>query len=241
MKKKIIVVLGPTASGKSNLAIQIAKQFNGEIISVDSRQIYKGMDIASNKITKQEMDNIPHYLLDIIDPDQKFNLHNYQQLTFQTIDKIHQKNKLPILVGGTGLYICSIIQNYDIDNDKTRDCPYNYLVFGINPDREELYNKINQRVDKMLEDGSLDEVKQIYNKYKNKKLHSLTGIGYKEIIQYLDQKIDLNTAIEKIKQHTRNYAKRQMTWFRRMEKQGIKIHWNKPMSAIQKLIKEFLL
>jgi tRNA dimethylallyltransferase len=241
-KQKIIVVLGPTAAGKSDLAVQIAKDFDGEIISADSRQIYKGLDIASNKISKNEMQDVPHHLLDIVNPDQDYSLYNWQQGAFEAIKKILTKNKIPIIAGGTGLYICSVIQNYDMHPDKPslRECPYDFVVLGIDPEREKLYTKINKRVDKMLDDGSIDEVKKIYKKYTNKKLPALTGIGYKQIIEYLDEKISLEEAIDKIKQSTRNYAKRQMTWWRRMEKQGIKIHWNQNSQEIKKLLANFL-
>jgi tRNA dimethylallyltransferase len=241
-KQKIIVVLGPTAAGKSALAVKIAKNFNGEIISADSRQIYKGLNIASNKITKQERQGIPHYLLDIVKPNEKYNLYNWQKDAFKIIDKILTKNKLPIIAGGTGLYISSILQNYDLNpkEPKLRDCPYNSLVFGLSPDRDKLYQKINKRVEKMISDGSITETKRLYKKYPNKKLIALNGIGYKEIIEYLDKKISLEDAIEKIKQNTRHYAKRQITWVRRMEKQGIKIHWNKINKEIKKTIKKFI-
>ena len=200
------------------------------------------MDIASNKITNTEMKSIPHYLLDIVNPDQDYSLYNWQQDTFTKIEEILAKEKTPIIAGGTGLYICSVIQNYDIDpkEPSLRECPYDFIVLGIDPDREKLYTKINKRVDRMIDDGSIDEVKNIYKKYPNKKLVALTGIGYKQIIEYIDEQISLEEAIEKIKQSTRNYAKRQMTWFRRMEKQGIKIYWNKNSQEIKKLLKDFL-
>lgn len=241
-KQKIIVVLGPTAAGKSALAVKIAKNFNGEIISADSRQIYKGLNIASNKITKQEKQGVPHYMLDIVKPNEEYNLYNWQKDAFKIIDKILVKNKLPIIAGGTGLYISSVLQNYDLNpkEPKLRDCPYNFIVFGLSPDREKLYQKINKRVEKMISDGSIAESKRLYKKYPNKKLVALNGIGYKEIIEYLDGKISLEDAIEKIKQNTRHYAKRQMTWFRRMEKQGIKIYWNKNNKEIKKAIKKFI-
>ena len=241
-KAKIIVVLGPTAAGKSDLAVKIAKNFNGEIISADSRQIYKGMNIASNKITKYEKQGILHYMLDIVRPDEEYNLYNWQNDAFKIIEKIIAKNKLAIIAGGTGLYICSILQNYDLNpkEPKLRDCPYDFLVFGLSPDRAKLYQKINKRVEKMISDGSITETKRLYKKYQNKKLVALSGIGYREIIEYLDGKISLESAIEKIKQNTRHYAKRQMTWFRRMEHQGIKIHWNKNDKEIKKTIKQFI-
>ena len=292
---KIIVVLGSTATGKSDLAVQIAKKFNGEIISSDSRQIYKKLNIGSNKITKKEQDGIKHYLLDMVNPDEEFTLYDWQKQCFQTIEKILEKNKLPIIAGGTGLYISSILQNYkipktnsklkkelnkktlkelvkelkkvdkniDIDfNNKTKviralehslsfntsiveerktsDCPYEYLVFGIDIPREILYKKINKRVDQMMKIGLLREVKKVYRKYKNNNYPSLSGIGYKELIMYLNKKIDLLESIELIKKNTRNYSKRQKTWFRRMEKQEIKIHWNKSFPQTVKLIDKFI-
>lgn len=249
LKDKIIVVLGPTAAGKSDMAVKLAKTFNGEIISADSRQIYKGLNIASNKITKQEMQGIKHYMLDVTTPDKEYNLYNWQQEAFEIIEKILAKNKLPIIAGGTGLYISSILQNYDLHpkNPQLRECPYDFIIFGLSPDRNKLYSKINKRVDRMLSDGSIKEVKKIYKKYKKylptsrqEKLPALSGIGYREIIEYIDGKISLEKAIDKIKQNTRHYAKRQMTWFRRMEKQGLKIHWNKNLAEIKKLTKDFL-
>ncbi len=220
MKPKIIIILGPTASGKSNLAVKLAKQFNGEIISADSRQIYQEMNIGSNKITKKEMHGVKHHLLDIVKPNQPYTLYNWQQDTLKIIDKLIKDNKLPIIAGGTGLYISSILENYQIPQ-RRRECPYEALVFGINPDRDKLYDRINKRVEQMAKQGLIEEVTKIYKKYPNKKLVSLSGIGYKEIISYLNKKITLEQAIEQIQQNTRNYAKRQMTWLRRMEKRKV--------------------
>lgn len=295
-KKKIIVVLGPTASGKSDFAVLLAKKFNAEVISADSRQIYQELNIGSNKIAENEKQGIKHYLLDVAKPDQEFSLYDWQQAAFQSIDKILAKNKLAIMVGGTGLYLSSILQNYqlpatdkalrlklnklsleklvaklkkidpeiikkidsknkihvvraleyaiafhdDLDtNKKTSACPYDYLILGINPDKEKLYQKINQRVDIMLKDGLLDEVKNLLKKYKAD-LPALSGIGYQEISKYLKKELSLEEAIELIKKNTRHYAKRQMTWFRRMEKQGLKINWNNTITEVETLIKKFL-
>jgi tRNA dimethylallyltransferase len=238
IKPKILIVLGPTASGKSDFAVTLAKKFDGEIISADSRQIYKSLDIGSNKITSQEKQDIKHYLLDIANPDQKITLHDWQKLTFATIEKILQKKKLPIIVGGTGLYLSSILENYQLPD--AADCPYDYLIFGLKKDTEKLYQKINHRVDQMIDQNLVAEVKNIYQKHPDKHLSALSGIGYQEIIKYLDQELSLEEATDLIKKNTRNYAKRQMTWFRRMERRDFKIHWNKNTSEANTLIKKFL-
>ncbi len=276
-KQKIIIILGPTASGKSNFAVKLAKKFNGELISADSRQIYQELNIGSNKITETEKQGIKHYLLDVVKPDQEFSLYDWQQNAFQSIEKILKKNKQPIIVGGTGLYLSSILQNYQLPatdktlrlklnklsleklvaqlkkidpeitkkidsknkihvvraleyaiafhddlsaNQKTSKCPYDYLILGLNPDKEKLYTKINQRVDSMMKIGLVEEVKNLLKKYKAD-LPALSGIGYQEISKYLNKELDLEEAVELIKKNTRHYAKRQMTWFRRMEKQGL--------------------
>lgn len=295
-EQKILVILGPTASGKSDFAVKLAKKFNGEIVSADSRQIYQELNIGSNKITEAEKQGIKHSLLDVVKPDQEFSLYDWQQNAFQSIEKILKKNKLPIIVGGTGLYLSSILQNYQLPetnkklrnelnklslekliaklkkinpeiikkidsknkihvvraleyaiafnddlviNKKNSDCPYDYLILGLSPDKEKLYQKINQRVDSMLDLGLVEEVKNLLRKYK-KDLPALSGIGYQEISKYLNKELSLEEAIDLIKKNTRHYAKRQMTWFRRMEKQGFKINWNKSLTEAEKLIKKFL-
>lgn len=238
-KPKLIVVLGPTASGKSALAIKIAQKFKCEIVSADSRQIYKGLNIGANKTSKKEMGGVPHYLLDIARPDQKITLYDWQKKAFAAINKIIKKKKVPILCGGTGLYICSILQNYKMPQ-ASRPCPYDFIILGLGPERLQLYTKIDQRVLEMLPVGLIKEVEELYQKYPNYKFNALTGIGYHEIIKFLDGKISFPEAVKKIQQDTRHYAKRQMTWFRRMEKQGLKIYWNKPWLQIQSRLKKFL-
>lgn len=281
-KEKVIVICGPTASGKTKLSIEVAKKLNGEIVSADSMQIYKDMTIGTAKPTSEEMQGIKHYLIDCISPDTRYNVAEYKKEAISAIEEIIQKGKTPIIVGGTGLYVNSLIYGIDypeietdieyresleqiaekegleklyakakeIDpeavssispNDKKRICrvleiyhttgktkteqeaiskkngpKYNYLVFGIQMDREKLYHRINKRVDIMIEDGLVEEVKQILAKYKEFPT-AMQGLGYKEVVEYLNGTTTKEEMIEKIKMETRRYAKRQLTWFRRYE------------------------
>lgn len=294
MKPKVIVICGPTASGKTALSIELAKQLNTEIVSADSMQIYKDMNIGSAKPTLQEMQGIKHYMLDFVSPDERYSVADYKKQATICIEEILKKGKIPIVVGGTGLYIDSLIYNieyneieydekyrkeleeiaknegldvlYDrakeIDpeaiksiskNDKKRiirileiykatgktkteqeilsrknEVPYDYKVFAINMDRQVLYDRINKRVDIMVEQGLIEEVKMISEKYK-KYPTAMQALGYKEIKQYLDGNLTKEDAIEKIKQETRRYAKRQLTWFRK-NKQTI---WLDGMQNVQ--------
>lgn len=281
MKKPLIVIAGPTAVGKTSLSIELAKKINGEIISADSMQVYKHMDIGTAKITKEEMDGIKHYLVDEFEPDEEFNVHVFQKKAKEYINKILEKGKIPILVGGTGFYIQSII--YDIDftetdtdksyrlelermameygndylhkmlrevdsdsanqihpnnvkrviraleyynetnepiskhNEKERqkETIYNLGFYVLTMDRDILYDRINKRVDIMVEDGLIEEVKKLKDMGYSKDLVSMKGLGYKEILDYLDGNYDLDYAIYKLKRDTRHFAKRQLTWFRR--------------------------
>ena len=279
--KKLIVLTGPTAVGKTELSINLAKAVNGEIISADSIQVYKGMDIGSAKITSDEMQGINHYLIDILEPAEEFNIHLFKTLTLKAMDEIYAKDKIPIIVGGTGFYIQSVI--YDIDfcdteadnsyresletiaknkgnlylhemlrkvddksaNDihpnnvkrviraleyynqtgqpisehntvqKNNSSPYNFAYFVLNDKRELLYERINKRVDNMVENGLIQEVKELLNSGCNKDMVSMQGIGYKEVVEYLEGKLCLDETKELIKKNTRHFAKRQLTWFRR--------------------------
>mgnify|MGYP004598464063 FL=1 len=279
--KKLIVLTGPTAVGKTELSINLAKAVNGEIISADSIQVYKGMDIGSAKITSDEMQGINHYLIDILEPAEEFNIHLFKTLTLKAMDEIYAKDKIPIIVGGTGFYIQSVI--YDIDfcdteadnsyresletiaknkgnlylhemlrkvddksaNDihpnnvkrviraleyynqtgqpisehntvqKNNSSPYNFAYFVLNDKRELLYERINKRVDNMVENGLIQEVKELLNSGCNKDMVSMQGIGYKEVVEYLEGKLSLDETKELIKKNTRHFAKRQLTWFRR--------------------------
>ena len=280
MKPEVYVIGGPTASGKSKLAVELAKKINGEIISADSMQIYKEMNIGTAKITKEEMQGIKHYLIDIVSPNERYSVSNFKNDAELAIEEILKKGKTPIIVGGTGLYIDSLIygiefQDEEIDteyreklnkiaenegleklynkakeidpeamkkisiNDKKRiirvleiyhktgktktkqeiesrkkELKYNFKVFAIDMDREKLYSRIEKRVDMMVDEGLIGEVKGILEKY-NQFPTAMQGLGYKETVEYLQNKISKEEMIEKIKGETRKYAKRQLTWFRK--------------------------
>lgn len=280
MKKKIIIIVGPTAVGKTKYAIEVAKKFNGEIISADSMQLYKYMDIGSAKPTAAEMKEAKHYLVDEIDPRDEFSVAIYQKLAKGCISQVMNAGKLPIISGGTGLYVNSLMYDMDfsvmpkqsnyrhelekealafgnefIHNKlkqldpiaaerihpnnikkviralevvqtsgagikefeqsfkKTND--YDYLLIGLNRDREELYQRIDLRVDLLIEAGLVDEIKRLQNLGLTESNISMKGIGYKEIIGYLNDEYSLDHAIYLVKRNTRHYAKRQLTWFRR--------------------------
>ncbi len=300
-KEKVIVICGPTASGKTSLSIELAKKINGEIVSCDSMQIYKDMNIGTAKPTQEEMQGIKHYLIDFISPNERYSVADYKKDAKKAIKEIISKGKTPIVVGGTGLYIDSLIyeieyqdikfdENYrkeleknveekgleylyqqakEIDpqaiekispNDKKRilrileiyhmtgknktqqeiesrkkEVEYDYHVYAIDWDREELYNRINKRVDIMIQQGLIEEVKNILEKYKEFPT-AMQGLGYKEVVEYLEGKLTKDEMIEKIKMETRRYAKRQLTWFRK-NKQTI---WIKGREDLQNNIKIIL-
>ena len=281
MKQKLLVIGGPTAVGKTDLSIKLAKKLNGEIISADSMQIYKYMDIGSAKVTKDEMDGINHYLIDAISPDVPFSVSDFKEYGDKSLDEIIAKAKLPIISGGTGLYINSLtcnmtfteaekdedyrkhLENLAMDNgneyihEMLKECDpisyeeihpnnrkrviralevfkltnkpfssynagddfyntnYDVYYYVLTTDREKLYKRINKRVDIMMEKGLLDECIKLKEMGYTSDIQSMQGIGYKEILYYLEGKISLSEAIDMIKQGSRNYAKRQLTWFRR--------------------------
>ncbi|AYF54887.1 tRNA delta(2)-isopentenylpyrophosphate transferase [Clostridium sp. K25] len=281
MKQDLFILAGPTAVGKTDISIKLAEKLNGEIISADSMQIYKHMDIGSAKITEEEKHGIKHYMIDFVDPLDEFSVAEFKEKSKNTIESIASKGKLPMIVGGTGFYIDSLIFNYDfantykdeeyreylknladkkgkeyvhellkdIDeesykrlypNDLKRviralevfkltnktisefneeqdkfDIPYNVYYFVLNMDRSKLYERINKRVDIMIERGLVEEVKMLRSMGCTADMQSMKGIGYKEILYYLDGKMTLEDAIELIKKGSRNYAKRQLTWFRK--------------------------
>ena len=273
---KVIAIVGPTAVGKTSLSIELAKQFNGEIISGDSMQVYRGLDIGTAKVTAEEMEGIPHHLIDVRDVDESYSAADFQKAARKAIQEISDRGKLPIIVGGTGLYIQSLLWDYKLGNEgeleddslrakyeafaeengnlalweklqltdplaaekihcnnrkkmiralevfeltghsilEPKEQPkelYDSFLIGLNTDRSILYQRINQRVDLMVEQGLLSEAK---NLAKNPTVQAAQGIGYKEFFPYLSGGSSLEAALEEVKLHSRRYAKRQLTWFR---------------------------
>lgn len=282
MSDSLVIVTGPTGVGKTDISIQLAKRINGEIISADSVQVYKYMDIGSAKVMPEDMQGVKHYLIDILDPKEKFNIYEFKKAASKAIDEIYSKGKIPIIAGGTGFYIQSIL--YDIDFSDEADCdntirekyenlarekgneyvhnllrqidsesadlihannlkrviraleyyevnhekisihnakqsiktsPYNFMYFVLNRQRDILYDRINKRVDKMIENGLADEVKWLLSNGYHKDLTSMQGLGYKEIVKYIEGEYSLEEAVDIIKRDTRHFAKRQLTWFKR--------------------------
>jgi tRNA dimethylallyltransferase len=280
MKNKVIAVVGATASGKSAYAVELAKNVGGEIISADSRLVYKGLDIGTAKPTVGEMQGIPHYMIDIVEPECDYSAGLYVKEAKKIISDILSRNRTPIVVGGTGLYFNILLQNYDLpdikpdyelraelsklsfeqlydilvkldpdavstleNNDKKKiiryieivkgtglslnkargknACEYDVEWIGLNFPREILYERINNRVDMMIEKGLVEETKYLLNKH-GRIPNIVDTIGYREIISAFDGEMSLDDAIDKLKQNTRNYAKRQLTWFRK----NSDIKWN---------------
>ena len=269
--ERALFVLGPTGVGKSGFAIKLAKLFDGEIISADSVQVYKGLNIGSAKITTDEMQGVAHHAIDILQPDQEFSVFEFVVLTKKLIAQINQKGKLPIVVGGTGLYVKALLEGYDFGgsgrnsqfreklwamdenqlfamlqkvaperaaqievNDKKKliraleivefgsqpkshGTNITFLAFALTMPREGLYEKINARVDEMVEQGLIKEVADLKAQGLTEQNQSMKAIGYKEVLWFLDGKIQKQQMIDLIKQHTRNYAKRQMTFIRGMK------------------------
>lgn len=280
-KRPLVILTGPTAAGKTALSIALAKAIGGEIISADSMQVYRHMDIGSAKITPEEMEGIPHYLIDVLEPDQEFNVVVFQELAKQAAAEIYSRGHIPIVAGGTGFYIQALV--YDIDfteNDedtafrrtleeqakregtealyerlravdpescesihahnikrviraiefyektgkkisehnreqRQNDSPYNFAYFVLNDDRERIYERINVRVDLMMAQGLVEEVRALRESGCRKEMVSMQGLGYKELLSYLEGETSMEEAVYLIKRDTRHFAKRQLTWFRR--------------------------
>lgn len=280
-KKPLIILTGPTAVGKTALSLKLAKKINGAVISADSMQVYRGMDVGTAKITKEEMGDVPHYLIDVLEPDEEFHVVRFQEMARQAMEEIYSQGKIPILTGGTGFYIQAVL--YDIDftsqeenssyrlrleqyaqehgnealhqklsevdpvsaekihpNNRKRmiraleffhetgvpisahneaesekPSPYAFRYFVLSDKRDIIYRKIEKRIDRMLEDGLVREVKALKEKGYHKGMVSMQGLGYKEILSFLDGEISLDEAVYQLKRDTRHFAKRQLTWFRR--------------------------
>ena len=277
MERTVIVILGATASGKSKLSISLAKKLGGEIVSCDSMQIYRGMDIGTAKISKNEMENIPHHMIDIVQPNEEFSVGEYVKRAKKIIAEIFERNAVPIVVGGTGLYVKALTQNYDFGNteknleirekykkilkEKGNEFLFNilneknleiakkihvndtkkiiralekienkkalkkdeeiqnwrYLIFGLNMPREELYQKINLRTEKMFEEGLEKEVYNLIKSGVSPSAQCMEGIGYKQVVFAKENNLERKELIELVKQKTRNYAKRQLTFMRGIE------------------------
>lgn len=215
--KKVIVILGPTGVGKSSVAIECAKKLNGEIISADSMQIYKGLNIGTAKITEEDKQNIPHHLIDIREFSESYNAFEFVNDCTEKIEEIFKRGNTPIIVGGTNLYISALTRNYDFKNGvKSDEKKFEFCLYALNMSREMLYDRINKRVDKMIQEGLIEEVKKLQKLGLTKESQAGKSIGYKEILETFENLYTMDFAIDKIKQHSRNYAKRQLTWLRAM-------------------------
>lgn len=223
----MIVILGATATGKSALALKMAEELNTEIISADSMMVYKNFNIGTAKPSPDELARVKHHLVDIIEPDKKFSVADFQSAASSIITNLNHQGKIPIVAGGTGLYIQALLEGYKFDSKfkksvhstfkETGELVYDAEVIGLNLDRQELYKRINKRTRKMFDDGLVDEVRNLIISGVNRSDQAMLGIGYKETIEYIDGKLSLDETIEKISQATRNFAKRQFTWYRRMK------------------------
>ena len=281
MKQPLIILTGPTASGKTALSVELAKRIGGEIISADSMQVYRYMDVGSAKVTVEEMDGVPHHLIDVLDPQDSFNVVTFQEMAKEAMKKIYANGHIPIVAGGTGFYIQALLYDIDFtDNDgdmeyrhhleelakeqgaevlhsilkevdppsaeaihannvkrviralefykktgqrisdhneeeRQKESPYNFAYYVLNMDRATLYDRIDFRVDKMIEAGLEEEVKQLKAMGCTRDMVSMQGLGYKEILDYLNGELSLEEAVYILKRDTRHFAKRQLTWFKR--------------------------
>lgn len=280
-KKPLVILTGPTAVGKTALSIKLASEIGGEIISADSMQVYRQMDIGSAKIKSEEMGGIPHHLIDILEPEEEFNVCLFEKLALEAMEQIYERGHIPVVVGGTGFYIQALLYQIDFTEEETdtafrdklwqlgeekgnhylhellrkvdpesaeeihennrkrviralefyensgkpisthnkeqrqKTSAYNSCYFVLTDDRKKLYERIESRVDQMLSKGLVDEVRTLKERGCNASMVSMQGLGYKEILEYLDGRCSLLEAVEKIKKETRHFAKRQLTWFRR--------------------------
>jgi len=240
--RPVVLIGGATATGKSALALDIAKKFNGEIISADSMQIYKGFDIGTAKITESEMKNVPHHLISFHDGKSYYSVGQFKEDAEKAIENILSRGKLPIVVGGTGLYLNSILFNYQFGGKgevKKGKNKFNFLPFVVEKPRAELYEQINKRVDGMIELGLIDEIKRLLNEGYDFDSIPFRAIGYKEFKGFFDQNETLQNCVDLLKKNSRNYAKRQITWFRQWNDIAIRINSDETEKAV-KLIEDFL-
>ena len=310
MKKPLIILTGPTAVGKTELSIALAQAVHGAVISADSMQVYRHMDIGSAKITQEEMHGVPHYLIDILEPQEEFHVVRFQELARQSMEKIYAEGKIPIVVGGTGFYIQALLYGIDFTEqqedaqyrkeleqvareqgpealhrmlgqvdpesarcihennvkrvvralefyhlsgqkisehnkqERMRESPYRFAYFVLNDDRERLYGRIDKRVDGMVAEGLVEEVRKLNEMGCHRHMVSMQGLGYKEILEYLDKDCSLEEAVYKIKRDTRHFAKRQLTWFRRerevtwVQKPEFGYDNGKMLAYMQKILEE---
>lgn len=310
MKKPLIILTGPTAVGKTALSISLAKTVGGEIISADSMQVYRGLDIGSAKIKPREKEGVPHHLIDVLEPEEDFHVVKFKQMADEAIDSILRRGSIPIITGGTGFYIQAVL--YDIDfteanedgeyrqklrrtadeqgpealhqmleavdpesakqihannvkrviraleyyketgkpisehneTERKKESPYQFCYFVLNDDREHLYERIDKRVDQMLNDGLVDEVRALKKRGLNKDMVSMKGLGYKEILGYLNGEYSYEEAVRILKRDTRHFAKRQITWFKRerdviwFNKPDFAYDENKIRESMVKIIRE---
>lgn len=281
MKQPLIILTGPTASGKTALSVELAKRIGGEIISADSMQVYRHMDVGSAKVTKEEMDGVPHHLIDVLDPQDAFNVVVFQDMAKSAMEKIYENGHIPIVAGGTGFYIQALLNDIDFtendgdmeyrqqleelaasqgaevlherlrqvdpasaeaihannvkrviralefyektgkrisehnEEERKKESPYQFAYYVLNMERAKLYERIDQRVDKMLEDGLVEEVEKLKSMGCTRDMVSMQGLGYKEILDYLGGECSLDEAVYILKRDTRHFAKRQLTWFKR--------------------------
>lgn len=305
-KLPLVIIAGPTASGKTKASIQLAKEIDGEIISADSMQVYRHMDIGSAKITEPEMQGIPHHLIDVLDPSEAFNVVRFQSMAKDAMADIYGRGKIPIIAGGTGFYIQSVLYDInftenDSDNEyrlyleqiakeqgnetlyemfqkidpesaanihpnnvkriiraleyyhltdqkisshneeqRLKTSPYNAAYFVLSMDRGKLYERINERVDTMIDKGLLEEVKMLKEMGLTQENISMQGLGYKEILSYLSGETDWEQAVYTIKRDTRHFAKRQLTWFRNRESDAIWISCDPDQKTPEEITKEML-
>ena len=309
MKQPLIVLTGPTAVGKTALSLSLAKAVGGEIISADSMQVYRHMDIGSAKIFPFQMQGVPHHLIDVLDPWEEFHVVRFQQMAKNAIEEIQSRGHIPILVGGTGFYIQAIVRDIDFteneaspyrrellklaeekgaswlheelkkvdlksaetihennvkrviralefyhltgkrisehnEEQKQRTSPYNFAYFVLNDDRAKLYARIEQRIDEMLQEGLVEEVRRLKEMGVRRGMVSMQGLGYKEIMAYLDGTYTLEEAVEILKRDTRHFAKRQITWFKRepdviwLHKEDYAYKEEKILETMLKLLRE---